>query len=91
MDGDNNDDHDDERFEFGDDFDDGVGFDDELNDIKNYRKVRSHSHFTEKYREAAHSICNLRYKTPKEITVVLHNGSSYDLHFIIKELQPWTK
>ena len=41
---------------------------------------------TGKYRGAAHNICNLRYKTPKEIPVVFHNGSSYDHHFIIKEL-----
>ena len=34
----------------------------------------------------AHNICNLRYKVPKEIPVVFHNGSTYDYHFIIKEL-----
>ena len=28
----------------------------------------------------------MRYKIPKEIPVVLHNGSTYDYHFIIKEL-----
>ena len=28
----------------------------------------------------------MRYKVPKEIPVVLHNGSTYDYHFIIKEL-----
>ena len=28
----------------------------------------------------------LRYKIPKEIPVVFHNGSTYDYHFIIKEL-----
>ena len=28
----------------------------------------------------------MRYKVPKEIPVVLHNGSNYDYHFIIKEL-----
>ena len=39
-----------------------------------------------KYRGAAHDICNLRYKTPKEIPTVFHNGSTYDYHFIIKEL-----
>ena len=38
------------------------------------------------YRGAAHNICNLRYKIPKEIPVVFHNGSTYDYHFIIKEL-----
>ena len=31
-------------------------------------------------------ICNLRYKTPKEIRVVFHNGSTYDYHFITKQL-----
>ena len=41
---------------------------------------------TRKYRRAAHNICNLRYKTPKEILAVFHNGSTYDYHFIIKEL-----
>ena len=32
---------------------------------KKYHKVRDHCHYTEKYRGAAHGICNLRYKTPK--------------------------
>ena len=54
-------------------------------DEKNY-KVRDHCHYTGKYRGAAHNICNLRYKIPKEIPVVFHNGSTYDYHFIIKEL-----
>ena len=31
-------------------------------------------------------ICNLRSKIPKEIRIVFHNGSTYDYHFIIKEL-----
>ena len=48
---------------------------------KNY-----HCHYTGKYRGAAHDICNLRYKIPEEIPVVFHNGSTYDYHFIIKEL-----
>ena len=39
-----------------------------------------------KYRGAAHDICNLRYEIPKEISVVFHNGSTYDYHFIIKVL-----
>ena len=54
-------------------------------DKKNY-KVRDHCHYTGKYRGAAHNICNLRYKIPKKIPVVFHNGSTYDYHFIIKEL-----
>ena len=49
-------------------------------------KVRDHCHYMGKYRGAAHDICNLRYKIPKEIPVVFHNGSAYDYHFIIKEL-----
>ena len=40
-----------------------------------------------KYRGAAHNVCNLRYKTSKEITVVFHNGSKYDQYLIIKDLQ----
>ena len=44
---------------------------------KNY-KVREHCHYTGKYRGAAHNICNLRCKIPKEIPIVFHNGSTYD-------------
>ena len=55
------------------------------NDKKNY-KVRDHCHYMGKYRGPAHNICNLRYKVPKEIPIVFHNGSTYDYHFIIKEL-----
>ena len=49
-------------------------------------KVKDHCHYTGKYRDAVHDICILRYKIPKEIPVVFHNGSTYDYHFIIKEL-----
>ena len=52
-------------------------------DNEEYHKVRDHCHFTGKYRGTAHNICNLRYKTPKEIPLVSHNGSTYDYHFII--------
>ena len=45
-------------------------------DNKKYHKVRDHCHYTGKVREAAHGICNSRYKTPKEIPVVFHNGST---------------
>ena len=55
------------------------------NDKKNY-KVRDHCHYTSKYRGAARNICDLRYKVPKEILIVFHNGSTYDYHFMIKEL-----
>ena len=55
-------------------------------DNKKYHKVRDHCHYTGKFRGAAHNICNLRCKTPKEIPVVFHNGSTHDYHFIIKQL-----
>ena len=56
------------------------------NTFKQYQKVRHHCPYTGKFKETAHSICNLRYKTPKEIPVVFHNGSTYDYHFIINQL-----
>ena len=55
------------------------------NDFNN-DKVKDHCHFTGKSRGAAHNTCNLRYKVPKNIPVIFHNGSTYDYHFIIKEL-----
>ena len=51
-----------------------------------YHEVRHHCHYAGKYRGAAHSTCNLRRKTPKEIPAVFHNSSTYDYHFIIKNL-----
>ena len=53
---------------------------------KKHYKVKDHCHYTGRYRGAAHNICNLRYRIPKEIPIVFHNGSTYDYHFIIKEL-----
>ena len=43
---------------------------------KKYHKVNDHCHCAGEYRGAAHDICNLRYKIPKEIPVVSHNGST---------------
>ena len=43
---------------------------------KKYHKVKDQCHYTGKYRSAAHDICNLRCKIPKEIPVVFHNGST---------------
>ena len=56
------------------------------NNDKKQQQVRDHCHYTGKYRGAAQNTCYLRYKIPKEIPVVFHNGSTYDYHFIIKEL-----
>ena len=53
---------------------------------KNKKKVKDQYHYTKKIRGAGHSECDLRYKVPKEIPVVFHNGSIYDYHFIIKTL-----
>ena len=46
---------------------------------KRYHKARDHCHYIGKYRGAAHDICNLRYKIPKEIPV----GFLMVLHIII--------
>ena len=53
--------------------------------FKKYQKVKDHCHYTGKFRGAAHSDCNLRYKVPKNIPIVIHNAG-YDTHFIIEEL-----
>ena len=53
---------------------------------KKYHKVKVHCHYTGKYGGAAHNNCNLRYKVPKEIPGVFHNGPTFDYHFIITEL-----
>ena len=41
-----------------------------------YRRIRG----------AVHSISNLKYSPPKKTPIAFHNVSSYDYHFIIKEL-----
>ena len=48
-----------------------------------YYKVKDHCHFIRKYRGAPCNICNIRYKIPKEILIVFHNGLKHDYHFII--------
>ena len=49
-------------------------------------KVRDRCHFTGRYNSAAHNVCILCYKVSKTIPVVFHKGSTYDNHFIIKQL-----
>ena len=53
---------------------------------KSYRKEIYHCFYTGKYAGAAHPSCINNYKIKKEIPVVIHNGSNYDFHLIIKEL-----
>ena len=61
----------------------GVDKDDE--NYKDKRKVKDHCHYTGKFRGAAHSKCNLNYKVPKDIPIIVYNAS-YDTHFIINQL-----
>ena len=57
-----------------------------ISKIKKIVKIGDHCHCKGEYRDAVHSICNLKYSLPKKVPTVFHNGSSYDYHFIIKEL-----
>ena len=43
---------------------------------KKYHKNRDHCHYTGEYRGDTHSICNLKYSVPKEISVVFQNESN---------------
>ena len=53
--------------------------------FKKYGKVKDHCHYSGKFRGAAHSNCNLKYKVPKNIPLVIHNAG-YDTDFIINQL-----
>ena len=63
-------------------------FDDtaDKNGYKKNGKVRDHCHYTGRYRGAAHNSCNLKYRKPNFIPVVIHNPSGYDSHLFIKNL-----
>ena len=51
----------------------------------NRKNVKDNCHYTGKFRGAAHSKCNLNYKIPKNIPIIIHNPS-YDPSFIINQL-----
>ena len=51
--------------------------------FKLFHKVKDHCRYTRTFRGVVHSICNLKYKVPKEVPVVIHNAG-YDTHFIIE-------
>ena len=59
--------------------------DEDDENYKNRKKVKDHCHYTRRFRGVAHSKCNLNYKTPKDIPIIVHNAS-YDTHFIINQL-----
>ena len=48
--------------------------------------MRDHCHLSGKFRDAAHEICNLKYKFPKFFPVLFHNLSGYVSHLFIKTL-----
>ena len=50
-----------------------VDKDDEIFD--NRKKIKDHCHHTGKFRGATHSKCNLNYKVPKDILIIIHNTS----------------
>ena len=49
----------------------------------NLQKVRDHDHFTGKPLGAAHNQCNRLRRSPKKLTVYVHNLAGYDSHFIL--------
>ena len=53
---------------------------------ENRSKVYDHCHLSGKYRGPTHSSCNLNYKISPTISVVFHNLSGYDSHYLIKDL-----
>ena len=52
---------------------------------KNRKKVKDHCHYTGEFRGAVHSKCNLNYKVPKNIPILINNAA-YDTHFLINQL-----
>ena len=56
-----------------------------LLEIKNIIDLGTMS-FTGKYKGATHSICNLKYSLPRELSIVFHNGPNYDYNFVLEDL-----
>ena len=57
----------------------------ELDFQKNYEKVYYHDHYTSKFLGAAHRNCNLNRKRQTQISIYMHNGSTFDFHFLISQ------
>ncbi|MES9902020.1 MAG: endonuclease domain-containing protein [Sedimenticola sp.] len=53
---------------------------------KNAIKVRDHCHLTGKFRGAAHSDCNLKYKQPSFVPIVFHNLRNFDGHLLCQAI-----
>ena len=49
-------------------------------------KVRDHCHFCTKYRGAAHSKCNLKNQTDRDVIVAMHNSRRYDTHLVMQKM-----
>ena len=49
-------------------------------------KQRDHSHCLGTYLGAACLECNLKRRAPKKLKILIHNGSRFDYHFIVKAL-----
>jgi len=49
-------------------------------------KTRNHCHLTRRFKDPAHSNCNLNYKYLHCVSVIFHNLSGYNAHFIIKKI-----
>ena len=58
-----------------------------LKDKKYCNVTTDHCHYAGEYRGAADSICSLNFGVPIKNPISFHNGSTYDYHFIIKELE----
>ena len=50
------------------------------------KKVRDHDHITGKYRDSAHSNCNINLKLTKKFPVTFHNLRVYNGHLIMQKL-----
>lgn len=53
-------------------------------------KVRDHCHISSRYRNALHLLCNLLYKPPSFIPVILHGLKNFDSHIICQSLGKYT-
>ena len=55
------------------------------------QKVADHCHLSGRFRQTLCNNCNLELRTPNFVPCFLHNLSSYDAHFIVRELGYDTK